>query len=599
MRSAPARLGAAPLVAGLVCLAGAAWFAWSLPATPGRRGRPSIFLVEGGPWRWLFDHAAPPGSPVPLAVTLVGVSLVMFAAWTAVIILTWNRSSRAAVRTVVALAALGAVISVFALPNKTSDIYDYVLFGRVAAAHDAEPYQDLPNAFPQDPTYRYSSHQYTGRPDNKLPVWTLAATGTAELAGDGPVTNLLAFRALLGGASVATTALVAWILGRIRPQAAASGAAAFGLSPLTLVYGTGKTDSLMVLLMVAAIALVVAGRTRVATVAGTLGVLVKLIAAPVLALVVLLPPLVGARRRPGAPRWTLAVGVAVRGLVALAVTALVYLVFQDPVGLARTHLIDSGNASAAATVGPATAVPFILLLAVMAWRSWRVDLASDVERARGLIAAAAPVLVVFAVLLTRPGLPWYLMTPLAVVALSRSVSLLVILGTVSVASFVIGWWDSVDTRAHPLPALYKLHNTSRPVLFLGLAVGATLVALAAHLATKRWRRPPAVSPPPDVGDHPPRPAPEDAAAGAARPEDSVPLSASAPRLPDTPRADPAAGSPGSPGSARSANFGRKGATYGQVRPELATVTPRPTAGETRGRRAWRRCPWSRHTNAGV
>lgn len=468
----------APVLAlGAVAVAGTAWFAWSLPAAASRRSRAGSALAEDvGPWRWAYEHLAPPSSSGVLGGTLLVVTGAMFAAWAGVVALTWRRSSPARVRAVVGCVGVACAIGVLALPSHSSDIYDYALFGRVGSANGGEPYHDLPDAYPDDPLYRYSSHQYTGHPDNKLPVWTMTATGVTDVAGDHPLAVLLAFRTLLAGSTLLATVLVARLAGRLRPHGAAAAAAVFGLCPVTLVYGAAKTDALMVLLVLVGLALAADRRPTAATVATTLGVMVKAIAAPVLVLVVLAPG--GRRADGGTDRWR---GIVLRAVVAVVVAVAVYLPYRDPVGLVRSHLEEPHQTSSAALSAPVALTALVALAAVAVGWAWRQRPATAIVRADVLVTAAAPLLVVFAVTLTRPGLPWYLLTPLAVVALARSIPLLIVLGTLAATSFVMGWWESVDTRAHPLP---EVHG-DRTDLYLLVALVAATAALVAWTAGAR------------------------------------------------------------------------------------------------------------------
>ncbi|CAN5706663.1 hypothetical protein BH10ACT1_BH10ACT1_36160 [soil metagenome] len=464
---------------GTALLGAAGWFAWSLPATASRRGRSSAALADRlGPWRWLIEHGAPPSGSNWLAASLVVTTAVFFLAWIGIVIICWRQGSTKVVRAVLALVAAAAAIGVVALPNQTSDVYDYALFGRVVSVHGGAAYHDLPDQYPTDPTYQYASHQYTGKPDNKLPVWTATAVAVTAVAGDDPVVVLLAFRALLAAATVATAALVASTLRRVRPGTAAAGVAVFGLCPVTVVYGASKTDALMALFLVAGLALVARGRDRWGTFAMALSVLVKLITVPVLALVVALP---GSAAAPSEARgWGRARSVLTRAAVALGVAIAAYATVEDPFGVARRQISGSSAGSVLPAGHGAAVVVFLLLLFLVAAMGWRSDPSSDVERATALFRRSAVFLVVFAALLTRPGLPWYLMSALAAVALCRSRAMLAVLAPLSALSFLLGWWDTIGTRAHPLPSL----GVDRPLVYLGLALVAAAAVLVGAIRAR-------------------------------------------------------------------------------------------------------------------
>jgi hypothetical protein len=402
-----------------------------------------------------------------LGAVLVVVCLAMFGAWAVAVRVLWSRLDRPAVHLAVGATAVAMAIGVLALPNQTSDIYDYAAFGRVTADHGGVPYQDLPAAHPDDPLLRYASPRYTSRPDNKLPIWTATAIATAAATGDSPLATLVGFRLLLGGCTVSTTVLIAWILRRIRPGAEAAGAAAFGLNPITLVYGTSKSDALMVLLLVLAIALVVVSRPWWATAAATGSLLVKLITAPVLSLLILLPG-------PGetASLTRRLAGIAGRAAIALAVILVAYGPLPRPLPLLRSHLSGTSDASVSGSLhAPATVAFAVVLIGAVATGIGR-QVPGGAARARHLVALAAPVMTAFAIVLTRPGLPWYLLTCLALVALARSAVLLVVLGAASTGSFLIGWWDAIGSHAHPLPDL----PLERAATYLAVAMVALVVA---------------------------------------------------------------------------------------------------------------------------
>ena len=94
-----------------------------------------------------------------------------------------------------------------ALPNANTDIFSYIASARVAAVHDANPYEYPPTAFPNDPVYPYVSEQYRENLPSKLPAFMLLNISLAELPGDDPVANLLTYRLAFFALSVATLVL--------------------------------------------------------------------------------------------------------------------------------------------------------------------------------------------------------------------------------------------------------------------------------------------------------------------------------------------------------------------------------------------------------
>lgn len=471
---------------GVILLAATAWFSWSLPAVPSRRTRPSTALVDQvGPWNWLLDRGWHPIEPGSVAISLIAVTACFFVAWSVVVARCWLNPGRSSVRIVLLLVAVCIAISVLALPNKTRDIYDYATFGRVVSVHQGEAYVDVPAQYPDDPILPYASRAYTGRPDNKLPAWTATAIVATSIAGDRPLTNLMVFRLLLGGATMASTVLIAWILGRIRPHAAAAGAALFGLNPVTVVFGPEKTDALMVACMLGAVALVVLGRRYLATAVMTVSVLVKMLTAPALLLLVAMPlgqAGEGGSSRRRRSRVGAARSIGGRVLVAAGTTTLVYGPFRDPIALARHQLSGGGQTSLGPALRPIAPIVAVLVITVVVGWAWARDSGESHERATMLVNRIGLLMVASSILLVRPGLPWYLMTALAAAAIAASVELFAIVGVLSAVSFLAGWWEALDSPVHPLPTI----GPGRPVIYLMVAIA--LVAAAGGAAIWRTRR---------------------------------------------------------------------------------------------------------------
>ncbi len=473
------RLGLSLGILGLVLMACTAYFAFVVTATPGRLGKQASGLIdELGLWSYIVDHVPVPKSQGTLGVTIVVASTLAFVAYGLVLVLTWGRRSRAGVAVVVGASVLCWGVSSLALPNHTSDVYDYALFARVATAHGENPYTTFPDEFPDDPIYPYSSHQYTGERDNKLPVWTAFSIGLSALAGDGPVANLMTYRLALVGLNMVNLALIAMILWRVRPEAALTGMAVYGLNPVISVYGPSKTDSLMVFLFLAAAALVVLGRPRLAMVGLALSSLVKLITLPLVAVYWL--------RRASQRRL---VATLIDTALLLGVALVAYAAFGG-LGLFRDQLdlIGEGGSSVPGVLQPVTTAIFVGLVAVVGWRTPKPEPVGDTTRKWGnqrLFWAWAVVALFFGLFLTKLGLPWYLMTAVAAVALAARGVLTAAVVALTWSSFLFGWWYSASTRTHPLPDLFGLP----PQLLYAAPILAGGAALAAWTIWQRRQEP--------------------------------------------------------------------------------------------------------------
>jgi hypothetical protein len=457
------RLLITALLGGVLVL-DALYYAFCLAQTAPRVSRPGAALVPDF-WLWSFMRDAPlpiPGSPAGVAVAVVVSTVVGFATYGVIVWLHWDRPGRRAAWLVGGIAATTFAISAVAMPTTNSDVYDYILFGRVAAVHGEDPHVTFPDEFADDPIYPYSSHQYTGRPDNKLPAWTLLTVGLARFGGDSPVTNVLLYRSALAALNLGSLALVALIVRRVRPQSVVAALAIFGLNPIVALLGPSKTDSLMAFFLLGTAALLVLGRRRWAVVSLAVSMFVKLITVP-LAAVFWLREL---RLRRYAALATDAVIVAVT-------VALLYAPFSRGLDLLTDHLslLGGGGDTISGPLRSVSIAAFVLVLAA-------VGLTRD-ESHLSLFRGWAVVALGFGVLLSRPTLSWYLIVPVAAVAIACEWRTAAALVPVTAGSFLMSTWQLLDARRYDLPA--------RPAV-IALAVFAVLggaILLAYRLRSGR------------------------------------------------------------------------------------------------------------------
>lgn len=207
----------------------------------------------------------------------------------------------------------------------SSDVYSYILYGRLGALHGLNPAVSPPDTVPGDPFLAFLPH-WAGTPSVYGPLWNLAAGGLALLGhalGGAPWPTLLVFKLAALAAHLASAALVWGIAGRWRPELRAWAAALYAWNPLALIEtaGSAHNDVLMAALLLLGLWLAQRGRWRAATLAIALAALTKylaVLALPVYALWLL-------RRR---PTWAarLADGAQMLAL-ALASAAALYAPF--------------------------------------------------------------------------------------------------------------------------------------------------------------------------------------------------------------------------------------------------------------------------------
>jgi hypothetical protein len=341
---------------------------------------------------------------------MVVVLIVAGAGWA----LAWAAAPAVRASVLLGASAAAQLVLVLGPPLPLTDVFNYELYGRMAAVHGLNPYISLPAAAANDPIYGLSNWHHLSSPYG--PVFTLLSEALVPF---GPHGWLWAWKAVVLVGGVATVALVGAIAGRlgVSRQRAIAG---FGLSPVLLIAEVGglHQDVPAVLCLVAAAWCVVRGRDRdaprwVDPAAGALAVAaagIKPSFAIVVGIVVL-----GARHRPLAVAGAAAAAAAV-GLV----MAIIYggalpdvrtqgalvtpLSIPNLLGLAAGH----GGADAAVR-SVARAVLVVVAVGATGAVGWR--------RAWALPALGA---VLLAAVVTLPWvMPWYLVWSLPFVVLAR------------------------------------------------------------------------------------------------------------------------------------------------------------------------------------
>jgi hypothetical protein len=263
------------------------------------------------------------------ADALVAASVVAVALAAAVFLLllrmAWRRELSVRVVLVMAIAFHAGVLLLPLLISR--DVYSYGMYGRIAGLYRENPYVVTPLDVRGDPLFSLIGPKWAGTPAVYGPGFTALSAGLTRWL-DGIPALITAYRVIAAGAGVASTCIVVWVVRRLRPERAAFAAALIGLNPVVLFQsvGSGHNDVLVMLAVAGAFALVVLEVPLLATVALTLGMLVKATAALPLFLLVLA---VTARSEPGRRLRTLLAHVAVSAGI-FAFFALPFLQTRDP-----------------------------------------------------------------------------------------------------------------------------------------------------------------------------------------------------------------------------------------------------------------------------
>ena len=231
-------------------------------------------------------------------------------------------------------------LAILLLPLLLSrDIFSYAYYGRILSRYGGNPYVNTPADYPANDLWRFTWPGWRETPSVYGPVFVwLAAAITAIFRSIPEV--IMAFRAVAVAASLGAVWFVVKLVQRVKPSKTAYAAAMIGLNPVVLFHtvGGGHVDVLVMLSVAAAIYLVATDRELPATVALTVGALVKISAAVPL---VLLIAYVATRAEPGKRARVLVthIGTAV-GIFMVA--ALPFLQRSNPT-LGMVELVQHGS----------------------------------------------------------------------------------------------------------------------------------------------------------------------------------------------------------------------------------------------------------------
>ena len=268
---------------------------YPLPMVPARLG--------GFP-AWLRGPLSGPGH-VLLEGDFAWAMAAMMVAYLAALTCTAALRARWLIGTVVAV----HLIFLLGPPLLSSDVFGYLDWARMGVLHGLDPYSTQAASVVSDPVYGFVRWHTLTSPYG--PLFTL---GTYALVPLGLAGSLWAFKLVVTLASLGCAALV-WSCARARGSSARAALVLYGLNPAVLVYTLGgfHNDTIMMVMVMAAVYLVVSGREGGAAVMGSLAVAVKSSAGLVMPFLIL-----GASDRRRALVTAMAAGAAILAVALLA-----------------------------------------------------------------------------------------------------------------------------------------------------------------------------------------------------------------------------------------------------------------------------------------
>jgi alpha-1,6-mannosyltransferase len=253
-----------------------------------------------GPLRWISDLVGLNRLDAS-GLMFVGLLATVAAAVGFVLILREAWNGRLSLRAVVILAIAYHALLIFLPLLFSRDVYSYAYYGRILTTYGGNPYVDTPRDFRINGLFEYTWPGWRGTPSVYGPLFTwISALMTTVVKSPRSLIN--GFQLLAAVASLGTMAILARLVGWVRPERAVFAAAIIGLNPIVVfhVVGGGHNDMLVALFVAAAVALLFARREMLSAVALGLGMSVKASAViPLLLLIVVVVAHAEPERRAG------------------------------------------------------------------------------------------------------------------------------------------------------------------------------------------------------------------------------------------------------------------------------------------------------------
>jgi hypothetical protein len=318
-----------------------------------------------------------------------------------------------------------ALVAAFAClpPLLSHDVYSYIDYARLGVLHGLDPYVHPPAAAPADPAFAHVT--WTDTTSAYGPLFTLATYPLAWLPVGAAVYVL---KAISAAAVLATAALVARLAPArgVDPLRAATFVA---LNPLVLVHVVGgpHNDGLAILLMMLGVAGVLTARetSAGATLAASIAVKASaLVVAPFALLATAKPPPTGLKATYMSALRPVGRFLVGAGLAALMIGGVAYLGFGwhwlDAFGLAGENQNRTSHLSIPITTARLTGLDpsTVRAAALILYAAFVIYLLAWTYRGGDWLRAAA--WATLGLLLASAWLlPWYLLWPLPLAALSR------------------------------------------------------------------------------------------------------------------------------------------------------------------------------------
>jgi alpha-1,6-mannosyltransferase len=249
LRQARVHRPAALIIGGLVAEAGCLWIWHEAPRlTVIYNADYTNAFFAALPWLApVADRSRPTDAADSVVRLLAGVLLASLG-----YVLALSAGGRGAAWLSVGFAALFRVTLVLLPGLFSTDVFSYVMYGRIAAVYGQNPYVQPPSAFPADPFLTWVFPFWRVQPSVYGPVWTDLSQGlSAVTATWSPFAQVIAYRSEVIGCEAACLVALWWLLGRLQRRERSRLWLLYAWNPLVVfdLVGAAHNDAVMLMLL--------------------------------------------------------------------------------------------------------------------------------------------------------------------------------------------------------------------------------------------------------------------------------------------------------------------------------------------------------------
>jgi alpha-1,6-mannosyltransferase len=195
---------------------------------------------------WIADRSW--AAAITLSITMVALFMLYISAYR----LSLRQDTRQMWMIVLGGAFLFALLNLFVFPISSTDLYDYVSRGRISGIYGGNPLVKVPDDYPFDTFVQLAA--WKKDPSAYGPLWEVISGLIGRFVGAQLLLNMLGYKMIAFVSYILSVLFIALILRNHMPHRSLAGTLLFAWNPLILLDGiaNGHNDMLMVALFLGA-----------------------------------------------------------------------------------------------------------------------------------------------------------------------------------------------------------------------------------------------------------------------------------------------------------------------------------------------------------